>query len=433
MSGSPMRLPAPLIVPGLSIAQLISWGAMYYGFAVILDPMSAELGLSRTRLSAGYSIGLLVTGLAAWPVGMLIDRGHARAVMTAGSLMAGLGLALHAGVQTDWQLYLVWLLLGFAMAGTLYEPAFAMLIRAYPLDYRRRITVLTFLGGLASTVFWPLAAWLVAHDGWRSALLVMAGLQVLVCAPLHWFGVPPDAASSARGGAAPAAPPADSASSAPASPPASSPAPSTVASHSAASPPTAVGAALRSPVFLLLTGSFSANMLVIASVAAHLLGMLERQGLTKTDALLVASCIGPMQVLGRLVLFALEGRLNSGTMTRIIVWLLPVSLITLLLLALPLGAAAPAIALAAALLWGTGNGMMTIVKGTAVADLIGAAQVATLNGIAAVPSAFMRASGPFLIAWIWDSTGSVSAALAVMAAVSAVSAWLMLGALRQKR
>ena len=103
MSGSRVRLPGRLIVPALSVAQLISWGAMYYGFAVILDPMSAELGLSRTRLSAGYSLGLLVAGLAAWPVGMLIDRGRARAVMTAGSLLAGLGLALHATVQTDWQ------------------------------------------------------------------------------------------------------------------------------------------------------------------------------------------------------------------------------------------------------------------------------------------------------------------------------------------
>ena len=417
-----MRLPAPLIVPGLSIAQLISWGAMYYGFAVILEPMSAELGLSRTRLSAGYSLGLLVTGLAAWPVGMLIDRGHARAVMTAGSLLAGLGLALHAGVQTDWQLYAVWLLLGFAMAGTLYEPAFAMLIRAYPLDYRRRITVLTFLGGLASTVFWPLTAWLVAHDGWRSALLVMAGLQWLVCAPLHWFGVPPDAPSSLRGGSLPGEP-------SPSPSPPRSPSPS----PPAVDPPAGVGAALRSPVFLLLIGSFSTNMLVMASVAAHLLGMLERQGLPKADALLVASCIGPMQVLGRFVLFTLEGRLRGGAMTRIIVWLLPLSLITLLLLALPLGAAALAIALAGAVLWGTGNGMMTIVKGTAVADLIGAARVATLNGIAAVPSAFMRAAGPFLIAWIWDSTGSVPAALAVMAGVSAASAWLMLAALRQGR
>jgi MFS family permease len=409
MSGSRVRLPGRLIVPALSVAQLISWGAMYYGFAVILDPMSAELGLSRTRLSAGYSLGLLVAGLAAWPVGMLIDRGRARAVMTAGSLLAGLGLALHATVQTDWQLYAVWLLLGFAMAGTLYEPAFAMLIRAYPLDYRRRITVLTLLGGLASTVFWPLSAWLVAHDGWRSALLVMAGLQLVVCAPLHWFGVPPDALPAPGGASSPAG------------------------SAAAAAAPAGVGTALRSPVFLLLIGSFSANVLVMASVAAHLLGMLERQGLPKVDALLVASCIGPMQVLGRLALFALEGRVRGGAMTRAIVWLLPLSLITLLLLALPLGAVALAVALAGAVLWGTGNGMMTIVKGTAVADLIGAAQVATLNGIAAVPSAFMRASGPFLIAWIWDSTGSVPAALTVMAGVSTISAWLMLAALRQGR
>jgi MFS family permease len=411
-------MPARLVVPALSLTQLMSWGAMYYAFAVLIEPMSAELGLSRTELSARYSIGLLVTGLAAWPVGMLIDRGHSRAVMTMGAVLSAIGLALHAMVQDGTQLWFVWVLLGVSMSGTLYEPAFAMLVRAFPKDYRARITILTLLGGLASTAYWPLTAWLLTHGGWRFALWVMAAAQLLVCAPIHWLSVPPDARRT------------------PARPLHASPGASAAAATATAAPPAPAAdrPAWRSPVFLLLVGSFSTNLLVMASIAAHLIGMLRSQGLDQATALLVASCIGPTQVAGRLALFAAEQRLPVGSGIRLIVWLPPLSIVMLLLLGLPLGSsgATIAVALAAAFFWGTGNGMLTIVKGTAVADLVGAAQVATLNGIAAVPSAFMRAAGPFVIAWVWEATGSVSAALACLLATSAGSGLLMLAAVAQR-
>ena len=66
------------VAPILSVAQMISWGAMFYAFAIVLEPMAVEFGASRTLLSATYSLGLLVTGLSAWPVGVLIDRGYTR-------------------------------------------------------------------------------------------------------------------------------------------------------------------------------------------------------------------------------------------------------------------------------------------------------------------------------------------------------------------
>ena len=66
--------------------------------------------------------------------------------------------------------YLVWAGLGAGLAGTLYPPAFAVVIRRYPHNFRRAIIVITFLGGLASTVFIPLIAWLMANLGWRQAL-----------------------------------------------------------------------------------------------------------------------------------------------------------------------------------------------------------------------------------------------------------------------
>jgi MFS family permease len=63
--------------------------------------------------------------------------------------------------------YAAWVCLGLAIAATLYVPVFAVVTRRFPTDYRRRTITLTFLGGLASTVFIPLMAWLLNALGWR--------------------------------------------------------------------------------------------------------------------------------------------------------------------------------------------------------------------------------------------------------------------------
>ena len=387
-------------MPLLSLAQLLGWGALYYAFGLLIEPLTAELSMSRPAVAGAFSLALLISGLAAWPVGMLIDRGHGRAVMSAGSLLAAAGLALHAMIGSPWQLYAVWLLLGLSMSMCLYEPAFALLIRAYPDDYRQRIAVLTVLGGLAGTVFWPLVAWLLGRMDWRATLQVLAAIQLLACLPIHLLATPPEARGSARRRSARA--PSHEPSHEPLHEPvrtASRPTPAALARRAADSP-------LRSPVFLLLMAFFATNLLVMAGLHAHLPGMLQAQGLPLSTTLLVASCMGPAQVVGRLLLLAGD---RARALTRHAdrsAWLPPLALASLAGVGLAVDtlgpAAGAALGVAGALLYGAGNGMLTIVKGTAVADLVGPAQVATLNGIAAAPSAVARAIGPFAVAWIWE-------------------------------
>lgn len=107
--------------------------------------------------------------------------------MCAGSVLAGACLLLHGFVTSLAGFYLVWTGLGVAMAATLYTPVFAVVTRRLPTDFRRAIITMTFLGGLASTVFIPLTAWLVAVWvwGWRGAVWALASLQFLVCLPIH--------------------------------------------------------------------------------------------------------------------------------------------------------------------------------------------------------------------------------------------------------
>ncbi|MEN9329350.1 MAG: hypothetical protein RLZZ484_538, partial [Pseudomonadota bacterium] len=161
----------------LSVGQLISWGSVFYGFAVFLGPVEQALGMGRAESSVAFSLALLAEGLMAFAIGRWIDQGHERAVMTLGSLCMGLGLWLHSLVQHTLAFYGVWLLLGVGMAATLYTPVFAVVTRRFPTDFRRAIITMTFLGGLASTVFIPLMAWLIDALGWRHALWVLAALH----------------------------------------------------------------------------------------------------------------------------------------------------------------------------------------------------------------------------------------------------------------
>src|SRR5688500_17132151 len=84
----------------LSLAQLITWGSVFYTFALLLEPVERELGLTRAQSSLAFSLALLAEGALAYPVGRWIDRGHERAVMTGGSLVVAACLALHSLVDS---------------------------------------------------------------------------------------------------------------------------------------------------------------------------------------------------------------------------------------------------------------------------------------------------------------------------------------------
>jgi len=371
------------LIGWLSLAQLISWGSVFYAFALLLAPVERELGLDRAESSLAFSLALLAEGLLAWPVGRLIDRGHERAVMTTGSLMLALCLALHSGIGSRAGFYAVWLGLGVGLAATLYPPVFAVVIRRFPHDFRRAIITITFLGGLASTVFIPLTAWLISALGWRNALLALAALHLLVCAPLHWQVLRH-------------APP---------------------ARHRTAdlTAPPALRPQLLSTPFLLVGLFIVLLMGVTAALPAHMVSLLRENGLAEAWVIAVPASIGVLQVLGRVLLYFFEHHLDLHLANRLIPGLIVLGLVALL--AAPwAGSAQLALVLLFVLLYGMGNGMLTIVKGTAVAEYVDRHQAASLNGALGVPMALGRAAAPWLLGLLWRPSGGY-----------AVGLWLMLG------
>ena len=149
-------------------------------FSLLLEHFERDLSRSRVNVASAFSLALLTEGALAILVGLLIDAGRARVVMCVGSLLAGASFIGNSLVQNQWQLYAAWIAVGMAMSGTLYPPAFSVLIRRYPADFRRAIITLTFLAGLASTVFIPLGSWLISAFSWRTAVIALDALHLLI-------------------------------------------------------------------------------------------------------------------------------------------------------------------------------------------------------------------------------------------------------------
>ena len=178
-----------LVLP-MAVGQLVSWGSLYYAFAVIAGPMARELGWSSPQVNGALSAGLAATGVASFFAGRAIDVYGGRLLMTDGSIAAAFLLVAWSQISQLWQLYAVWIAMGAVFSCVLYEPAFAVMARELKEDYRRGIIVITLLGGLASTVFIPLTHVLVTASNWRHALLVLAAIQIPFGVLIHWLALP---------------------------------------------------------------------------------------------------------------------------------------------------------------------------------------------------------------------------------------------------
>ena len=362
-------------------------------------PLEQAMDMTRAQSSLGFSLMLLTEGLLAFFIGRWIDRGHERLIMTFGSLLVGALLLVHSVISTQAQFYAVWTLLGVAMACTLYPPAFAVLTRRFPNHFRRAIIILSFLGGLASTVFIPLVAWLIDAIDWRETMWVIAAMQFLVCAPIHFYLL--------RG--------------------AQSTSLNIVknkdhligeAKHielKPTDPNLSIWQFMRNPVFWQLSCFVVLLMAATSALPAHMVSLLRESGMGETWAIAVPASIGVIQVVGRLGLYLLEKRIDVHTSNRWVTLLIPLGLAALIL-----GHGAVLGCLVFVLLYGLGNGMLTIVKGTVMAEYVSKVHMGSLNGILGVPMAISRAAAPLLMGLMWSPSDGYSYGLWMLLVVSVV-------------
>ncbi|RYF37075.1 MAG: MFS transporter [Comamonadaceae bacterium] len=371
-------------VAALGGAQTLAWASTYYLPAIIAAPLARELGVSVPTVFAAFSLALLVSACLGPHAGRAIDRWGGRPVLMGTNIVFALGLALLGSAQGPWSMFLAWAVLGVGMGSGLYEAAFAALVRLYGASSRNAITGITLIAGFASTVGWPLTAWLLQDFGWRSACYTWAGLHLVVGLPLNWSLPRAVAHGKQEPGKAAAA---------------DSPVP------------------LRSAVLLAFV--FAVTWFISTAMAAHLPRLLEATGATLAAAVAVGALIGPAQVGARLLEYGVLRKVHPLLSARLAAALHPLGVVVLWVFG-------PAAAAVFGILHGAGNGILTIAKGTLPLVLFGPQGYGHRQGVLMVPARIAQALAPWLFGIALDEWGAGALGLSAALGIAAVAALLML-------
>lgn len=394
-----------------SLGQITSWGVLFYSFAVFLTPMQEELGWSVAQLTGAYSLALLMSGLAAIPVGRWLDRHGPRVLMTAGSVAATLLVVAWASVDSLLGYYLIWIAIGVVMAAVLYEPTFHMVANWFRRLRGRALTVLTVIAGLASVIYIPLASWLVDAFGWREALLILAAILALGTIPIHALMLrrrPDDLGLEPDGG--------------PGEPRGAETRPAFDGERSLTRQE-----AFRHPGFWWLGASFFLATLGTMAVIVHLIPYLMSVGYSRSFAAGAAGAVGLLAMPGRMIFTPLGGIIDRRYVTALIFGLQALAIVWLLADQSRLGV------IIFVILFGAGFGAITPARAALVAEGYGPAHYGSINGVIAFCITLARSIAPVGAGLIYGWFAGYTTVLWALVAVSAVAALAALQARPPKR
>ncbi len=378
--------PRRVVVVVLGCLQVLAWGSTFYLLPVLAKPIVADTGWAYDRVMAGLALGLLAAGLVSPRTGRVIGRTGGRRVLAAGALLVALGLVIVASAGSL-PLYLAgWIVLGAGMGASLYDAAFATLGALYGTAARGPIAAVTLVGGFASTVCWPLSAWLIGAVGWRGTCLAYAALHVVLgcCGSLLVI-------------------------------PSRRPQPAAIASGERAAPFGAAPGGLAPGerfVFWLVCAALTIAAAILALVGSQLITLLTGSGLSLAQAVGLGMIIGPAAV-GARAIETLAGPRYHPVWTR-------VASVTLVAAGAMLFFAGPATFGLAIALYAAGNGIGSIAKGTLPLALFGAARYPALAGRIARPGMVAMSLTPYVGAWTFEA-GGVRATFTLLAAIAAVN------------
>lgn len=362
---------------------MLIYAGVFYAFPAVLPDLLEETGWSKADLALGPTLACLVmAGLTPW-TGRVIDRGHGGAMVVAFPVLAAVGVGALAFVQTRWQWWAVWAVLGVAQSGCLYESVFALLTRRLGPHARIAITRITLVAGLSGTMTFPLGHWLARTFGGQEAYLGFAALTVLGTIPLNIWAM-----RLLRGG----------------------PEVARVAEDASG----ALRAALRRPAFWGIAIIFALIWLDHGMLLTYILPLFQERGISREWATVAAACLGPSQLAGRMVLVVGGARVSNRLITKT-----ALGLVVLAAGLLWAAGAAPGLVFAVVAVQGAGIGLMSIMRPMLIVDVLGRRGFGAISGAAAVSPILATAAAPSLGAYLLDQHGAwaIYASLVVFAAI----------------
>ena len=387
-----MRRSLTLAILPLAVFETLIWAALFYSFPALLPVWEADMGWSRSEISGAFTASLIVTALASPRMGTLIDRGDSRTMLLWATAAGGVLLLALSQVQSLWQFWAVWVLIGLVNACVLYEACFAIITVIVGSRAKQAITVVTLVAGFAGTVCFPAFHLLSEAIGWRFAVQVFAGVTLAICLPLAAFGLNllkpfQESPGGSRKQAA-----------------------------------NTRREMLGNSVFWWIGLGFAAMGLIHGMIISHIRPILGEYGLALTTAVMVASLMGPMQVVGRIIIVAVGNRIDTygATIGAFLGVMLGLT-------ALAGGNVATFFAIVFVVPYSASYGIMSIVRPVIAAEFLGRSGFGVIAGMLALPYVMASAIGPILAAWLWSLAGydlvlGLSGALVLFSIIALVAA-----------
>jgi predicted MFS family arabinose efflux permease len=377
----------PVVVTALGLSQTLAWASSYYLPAILADPIAASAGVPNSWVFGAFSGALLIAAFAGPAVGRVIDRYGGRGVLVLSNVVLAAGLLMLALAGGPVVLFAAWAILGVGMSLGLYDAGFAALAALYGSNARGPITGITLFAGFASTVSWPLSTLLNGALGWRETVLVWSALNLAIGIPLNLL----------------------------------LPVPARQVQLSRTAEPSIGWKPYRE--MFLLAFVFAAVWFVTGAMAAHLPALLESAGATPVQAIAAAALVGPAQVAARLVEFFVLRRAHPLISARVAALLHPIG-------AAVFAVVGPASAIAFAVLYGAGNGLLTIARGTVPLAVFGPVGYGERTGLLGAPARAAQALAPLLFGLLLDMMGPAVIAVSSALCLAAFAALLCLPAAR---
>ena len=372
----------------LGVGQTLTYAGVYYAFPALLPELEAATGWSKGQLAAGPTLAFLVMAVLTPYTGRLVDRGWGGEMLVWLPIGAAAGVALLSVVQTPWQWLAVWFVIGITQAGMLYESCFSFLTRRLGDGARAAITRVTLIAGFSGSITFPLGHVFGQWFGGQGALLAFAVVILLGAVPVNYLGVRTLRRMERAGSVRPAA--------------------------EAVSEAGALRVALRRVEFWAISAMFGLIWLNHGILLTYVLELFQDRGASLAAATLAASCFGPAQVLGRLILMMNEARVSNAQAT---LWSLMFVVVAGLVLLV--AGAAPWLVFVMAVVQGAGVGLLSILRPVLVADVLGRRGFGAVSGAAAVAPILASAAAPSVGAVLltWGGPGLVYGACLAMAVV----------------
>jgi hypothetical protein len=375
-----------IVISALGVTQILAWGSTFYLLGVLAIPISADTGWPIDWVTFGVSVGLLIAGVVSPRVGRAIGESGAGLVLAGGAALLGTGLLLIGLAQSMLWYVCAWLITGAGMGAGLYDAAFAALGSIYGKDSRGAITSVTLFGGFASTVCWPLSAYLVEHVGWRETCFVYGAIQIGIALPLHLLVMPRRSFVN-------------------------------LDRTRTEAPSAKALVQVETRIFGLLAAVLTIGASILSMMGTHLLPLLQARGFDLSVAVGLGILVGPSQV-GARVIEMLAGRRYHPVWTMIA----STVLVAIGVLWLLTGTAIVAIAI---VLYGAGNGIGSVARGTLPLALFGPERYAGLIGRLALPILMSMALSPYLGALTFKA-GGATFTLALVFGLAAINVMLVL-------